>query len=70
MTTHPGKMEQPASVLSEEDFPTPSCLTDFVWPEGAELRGNINLVAGEMIDREEVATEWNRIKKKLLKKLA
>ena len=51
----------------EQDFDTPSDLGSFMWPEGAELRGNINLVDGKMIDRVEVDAAWDRIKKKLLR---
>ena len=53
----------------DQDFASPSCLDDFIWPEGAELRGNINLVDQKMIDREEVDFEWNRVTRKLLQKL-
>ncbi len=53
----------------DEDFASPSCLKDFIWPEGAELRGNVTPVSEEVIDRQEVDVEWNRIKSKLRKKL-
>jgi hypothetical protein len=53
----------------EEDFASPSCVADFVWPDGVELRGNINLVDQKIIDREEVDAEWKRISSKLLQKL-
>ena len=69
MTTHSEQVGHRESEAWEEDFATPSCLADFVWPEGAELRGNINLVDGQMIDRDEVAAEWTRVKTKLLQKL-
>lgn len=48
------------------DFPSPSCAQDFVWPEGAELRGNVNLVDRKIIDRRDVASEWRRLRDKLL----
>ena len=70
MTTHSEQVEQRGGETWEEDFASPSCVADFVWPEGAELRGNINLVDEQMIDRVEVESEWTRLKTKLLKKLA
>ena len=70
MTTHSEQVAQRHSEIPEDDFASPSCAADFLWPEGAELRGNINLVDEQMIDRLEVAAEWKRLKTKLLKKLA
>lgn len=69
MTTQSDQVERREGEVWEEDFATPSCLADFVWPEGAELRGSINLVDEKMIDRDEVASEWTRVKTKLLQKL-
>ena len=51
------------------DFPSPSRVEDFVWLEGAEVRGNVNLFNRRVIGREEVEAEWNRLKEKLLKEL-
>ncbi len=67
MTTHSEQFEQQNDEAWEKDFASPSCAVDFIWPEGAELRGNINLVDEQMIDRVEVDSEWNRLKTKLLK---
>ena len=69
MTTHSEQIADAGAGVWEEDFPTPSCAVDFVWPEGAELRGNVNLVDAQMIDRQEIAAEWVRIKTKLLQTL-
>jgi len=51
------------------DFPSPSRVEDFIWPEGAEVRGNVNLADRQVIGRDEVEAEWNRVKTKLLKML-
>ena len=69
MTTHSEQYEQLGDETREVDFASPSCAIDFVWPEGAELRGNVNLVDEKIIDRVEVASEWTRLKTKLLEKL-
>jgi hypothetical protein len=66
--------QEPAVIAPDEswerDFPSPSRVEDFVWPEGAELRGSINLVDQKMIDRVEVAAEWERVRDELLRMLA
>ena len=70
MVIHQKSIETVPDDLWEDDFRSPSCLADFVWPEGVELRGNVNLVDRKMIDREEVAEEWSRVRDKLLKAIA
>ena len=69
MTAHPQQVDTRRDDAWEYDFASPSCLADFTWPEGAELRGNVNLVDEQMIDRQEVAERWERIKTKLLRML-
>jgi hypothetical protein len=61
---------QENSRILDVDFPSPSCVSDFAWPpEGVELRGSINLIDRQVIDRVEVDAEWNRLTAKLQKLL-
>ncbi len=46
-----------------------SCAGDFAWPEGAEVRGNVNLANQEAIYRDEVEADWDHETTRLLARL-
>ncbi|MBT3198976.1 MAG: hypothetical protein HN350_03580 [Phycisphaerales bacterium] len=69
MTTQPDGHNEAAEVVWDRDGVNGSCVADFDWPEGAEVRGSINLGQQNVIDRKEVNDDWLAISNDLLQRI-
>ena len=69
MSIQPDKHDKTAEVVWDQDGVDGSRVEDFDWPEGAIVRGSINLGQQNVIDRKEVDDDWRQISSELLEKI-
>ena len=67
MTAKDEKLKESSNVVWEQDGISADCASDYIWPEGAAVRGNVNLANKDVIDRKEVDKDWHDVTSKLLK---
>ena len=69
MTRQPDRHNEAAETVWGQDGLNGSCVDDFDWPEGAIVRGSINLGQQNVIDRKEVDDDWRSISSELLERI-
>jgi len=69
MTMQPDRHDETVEVVWDQDGMNGSSVEDFVWPDGAMVRGSINLGRRNVIGRKEVDDDWRAISSDLLKRI-